>query len=42
MQDGEKIGEATGDEIILNPTQAKAIKKESKYFRNLLKKKRFK
>ena len=42
VQDGEKIGEATGDEIILNPTQAKAIKKESKYFRNLLKKKRFK
>lgn len=42
VQGGEKIGEATGDEIILNPTQAKAIKKESKYFRNLLKKKRFK
>jgi hypothetical protein len=42
VQDGEKVGEATGDEIILNPTQAKAIKKESKYFRNLLKKKRFK
>lgn len=41
-KNGEKIGEATGGEYIINPKQAKAISKESKYFRNLLKKKRFK
>jgi hypothetical protein len=39
---GNVVGEATGGEYILNPKQAKAISKESKYFRNLLKKKRFK
>ena len=39
---GKKIGEATGGEYIINPKQAAAISKESKYFRNLLKKKRFK
>jgi len=39
---GEVVGEATGNEYIINPKQAAAIKKESKYFRNLLKKKRFK
>jgi hypothetical protein len=41
-KDGNVVGEATGGEYILNPQQAKAIKKESKYFRNLLKKKQFK
>jgi len=39
---GNVVGEATGGEYILNPKQAKAISKESKYFRNLLKQKRFK
>ena len=39
---GQKVGEATGGEYILNPKQAAAISKESKYFRNLLKQKRFK
>lgn len=42
VQDGEVVGEMTGGEYILNPDQAKAISKESKFFRNLLKKKRFK
>ena len=41
-KNGKKIGEATGGEYIINPKQAAAISKESKYFRNLLKKKRFK
>lgn len=41
-ENGEKVGEATGGEYILNPKQAAAISKESKYFRNLLKQKRFK
>ncbi len=41
-KNGEKVGEATGGEYILNPKQAAAISKESKYFRNLLKQKRFK
>lgn len=39
---GEVVGEATGNEYIINPKQAAAIKKESKFFRNLLKQKRFK
>lgn len=39
---GEVVGEATGSEYIINPKQAAAIKKESKYFRNLLTQKRFK
>jgi hypothetical protein len=39
---GEVVGEATGSEYIINPKQAAAIKKESKYFRNLLSQKRFK
>jgi hypothetical protein len=39
---GEVVGEATGSEYIINPKQAAAIKKESKYFRNLLRQKRFK
>lgn len=42
MQNGRMVGEMTGGEYILNPNQAKAISKESKYFRNLLKQKRFK
>jgi len=42
IQDGEVIGEMTGGEYVLNPKQAKAISKESKFFRNLLKTKRFK
>ena len=41
-KNGKKVGEATGGEYIINPKQAAAISKESKYFRNLLKKKRFK
>lgn len=41
-KNGNIVGEATGGEYILNPKQAKAISKESKYFRNLLKQKRFK
>ena len=41
-KEGKVVGEATGDEVILNPTQQAAIKKESKYFRNLLKQPRFK
>lgn len=41
-KNGEVVGEATGSEYIINPKQAAAIKKESKYFRNLLKQKRFK
>lgn len=42
VQGGDVVGEMTGGEYILNPKQAKAISKESKYFRNLLKQKRFK
>lgn len=41
-KNGEVVGEATGSEYIINPKQAAAIKKESKYFRNLLTQKRFK
>lgn len=41
-KNGEVVGEATGSEYIINPKQAAAIKKESKYFRNLLSQKRFK
>lgn len=41
-KNGEVVGEATGSEYIINPKQAAAIKKESKYFRNLLRQKRFK
>jgi hypothetical protein len=39
---GKVVGEATGSEYIINPKQAASIKKESKYFRNLLSQKRFK
>lgn len=37
VQDGVKVGEATGNEYILNPSQAKAIAKESSYARKLFK-----
>jgi len=37
IQNGQKIGEATGGEYILNPKQAAAIKKESSYARKLFK-----
>lgn len=35
VQNGKKIGEATGGEYILNPTQAKAIAQESPYAKKL-------
>jgi hypothetical protein len=35
--DGEVVGEATGNEVILNPEQAKKVEEESGYFRKLLK-----
>ena len=38
MQNGVKVGEATGNEVILNPTQAKKIAKESSFARKLFKK----
>jgi hypothetical protein len=38
IQQGRKIGEMTGGEVILNPTQQKKLSKESAYFRQLLKK----
>lgn len=41
-KNGSVVGEATGGEYIINPTQAKKISKESKFFRGLLKQKRFK
>jgi len=37
VQNGEKVGEATGGEYILNPQQAKAVAKESTYARKLFK-----
>ena len=37
VQDGVKVGEATGNEYILNPDQAKKIIKESSYARKLFK-----
>jgi hypothetical protein len=42
VQDGDVVGEMTGGEYVLNPKQAKKIAAQSKYFRNLLKTKRFK
>ena len=42
VQDGDIVGEMTGGEYVLNPQQAKKIAAQSKYFRNLLKTKRFK
>ena len=38
VQNGVKVGEATGNEVILNPTQAKRIAKESSFARKLFKK----
>lgn len=38
IQNGEKVGEATGGEFILNPQQAKAIANESSYAKKLFKK----
>jgi hypothetical protein len=38
VQNGEKVGEATGGEYILNPKQAAAVAKESTYARKLFKK----
>lgn len=38
VQQGRKVGEMTGGEVILNPSQQKKLSKESKYFRTLLKK----
>lgn len=37
VQDGVKVGEATGGEFILNPKQAKAIANESAYAKKLFK-----
>jgi hypothetical protein len=38
VQDGQKVGEATGGEYILNPEQAAAIAKQSSFAKNLFKK----
>jgi len=38
VQKGKKVGEMTGGEVILNPSQANKLSKESAYFRTLLKK----
>lgn len=38
VQNGVKVGEATGNEVILNPTQAKKIANESSFARKLFKK----
>ena len=38
VQKGKKVGEMTGGEVILNPSQQAKLSKESAYFRNLLKK----
>lgn len=35
VQNGEKVGEATGNEYIVNPSQAKKIAKESSFARSL-------
>jgi hypothetical protein len=37
VQNGEKVGEATGGEYILNPKQAAAVAKQSSYARKLFK-----
>jgi hypothetical protein len=37
VQNGQKIGEATGGEYILNPSQAAAVAKQSSYARKLFK-----
>ena len=38
VKKGQKIGEMTGGEVILNPVQQQKLSKESAYFRQLLKK----
>ena len=38
VRNGEKVGEATGGEVILNPEQSNAVAKESPEFRRLLRK----
>ena len=38
IKKGQKIGEMTGGEVILNPAQQQKLSKESAYFRQLLKK----
>lgn len=38
VQDGTKIAEMTGGEVVLNPQQTKRLSKESSYFRNLVRK----
>jgi len=38
VQKGKKVGEMTGGEVILNPSQAARLSKENAYFRSLLKK----
>jgi hypothetical protein len=38
IQEGKKVGEMTGGEVILNPAQQKKLSQESAYFRSLLKK----
>lgn len=38
VQNGQKVGEATGNEYILNPKQAAAIAKQSSYAKKLFKK----
>jgi len=38
VKKGQKIGEMTGGEVILNPSQQQKLSKESAYFRQLLKK----
>jgi hypothetical protein len=38
VKKGQKIGEMTGGEVILNPAQQQNLSKESAYFRQLLKK----
>lgn len=38
IQKGQKVGEMTGGEVILNPKQQQAVASQSPYFRRLLKK----
>ena len=38
IRKGEKVGELTGGEVILNPSQEKKVAAESPYFRSLMKK----
>jgi hypothetical protein len=38
VQNGEKVGEATGGEYVINPEQARQIAEQSEYARKLFKK----